>query len=56
MADSEHTTNYQMVKNYYDVGLWSIKRVYTVTELDNGLGITEAEYQEITGFEYPNME
>lgn len=40
---------YDMVKKYYDTGLWSIDRVYNVV----GKAITEEEYQQITGFVYP---
>lgn len=41
---------YDKIKYYYDNGLWSIDRVYNVV----GKAITEEEYFEITGFEYPN--
>jgi hypothetical protein len=40
---------FDLVKNYYDRGLWSIDRVWNVV----GKAITEAEYQQITGFVYP---
>ena len=46
----EHSPNYEKVKDYYDRGLWSIDRVYNAV----GKWITEAEYKEITGFDYPN--
>ena len=41
---------FDKIKYYYDNGLWSIDRVWNVV----GKVLTEAEYQEITGFEYPN--
>lgn len=41
---------FEMVKKYYDNGLWSIDRVWNVV----GKAITEDEYKEITGFDYPN--
>jgi hypothetical protein len=41
---------FDKIKYYYDNGLWSIERVWNVV----GKALTEAEYQEITGFEYPN--
>lgn len=42
---------YDKVKDYYDNGLWSIKRVWNVV----GKAITESEYQQITGYIYPAM-
>lgn len=44
--------NYEKVKSYYDRGLWFIDRVYNAV----GKWITEIEYQEITGYTYPNKE
>lgn len=44
------SAKYEMVKGYYDNGLWSIDRVWNVV----GKAITEEEYKEITGFDYPN--
>jgi hypothetical protein len=41
---------YDKIKHYYDTGLWDINRVWNVV----GKALTEAEYKEITGFEYPN--
>jgi hypothetical protein len=41
---------FDKIKYYYDNGLWSIDRVWNVVDK----ALTEAEYQEITGFEYPN--
>lgn len=51
-----YSTNYELVKNYYNDGngLWSIERVYNVVGKTNG--ITEDEYNEITGFIYPTKE
>ncbi len=40
---------YDKIKHYYDTGLWTIDRVCNVV----GKALTEAEYQEITGFVYP---
>jgi hypothetical protein len=45
------STNYEKIKSYYDSGAWSIDRVFNV--VGKTTGITEAEYQEITGFVYP---
>lgn len=42
---------FEKVKFYYERGLWDIQRVWNVV----GKVITEKEYQQITGFEYPNM-
>ena len=42
---------FEKVKFYYETGLWDIQRVWNVV----GEVITEEEYQQITGFEYPNM-
>lgn len=39
---------FQLVKDYYDKGLWDIEKVYNAV----GRWITEDEYQEITGKEY----
>lgn len=41
---------YEMVKKYYEKGLWDINRVYNVV----GRAITVDEYKEITGFIYPS--
>jgi hypothetical protein len=40
---------YDKIKNYYADGLWSIDRVWNVV----GKAITKEEYQQITGFVYP---
>ena len=42
---------FEKVKFYYERGLWDIQRVWNVV----GKVITEEEYQQITGFKYPNM-
>jgi hypothetical protein len=39
--------NFNMVNGYYDKGLWDIDRVRNV--VGKSTGITDAEYQEITG-------
>ncbi len=44
---------FDRIKQYYTEGLWSIQRVWNVVEKPNGL--TEDEYQQITGFSYPAM-
>jgi hypothetical protein len=44
---------FDKVKNYYDTGLWTLQRVWNVVGKTNGL--TEAEYQQITGLVYPAM-
>ncbi len=43
---------FEKVKYYYETGLWSLQRVWNVVGKE--LGITEAEYFEITGFVYPD--
>ncbi len=43
---------FEKVKYYYETGLWSLQRVWNVT--NKPLGITEAEYFEITGYVYPD--
>ncbi len=40
---------FDKIKHYYDVGLWSIDRVWNVV----GKALTEEEYKLITGFVYP---
>lgn len=42
---------FDKIKYYYDNRLWDIKRVFNVV----GKAITEAEYKEITGYDYPDM-
>ncbi len=46
--------NYTKIKNYYESGMWNIDRVWNV--VGKKLGITEGEYKEITGFDYPDKE
>ena len=43
---------HEKIKDYYDSGLWDITRVRNVV----GKAITEAEYGEITGLEYPEVD
>lgn len=47
---AEKSKNYQKVANYYLYKLWSVERVHNAV----GKWITEEEYQEITGYSYPN--
>jgi hypothetical protein len=44
----EHSKNFEKVKNYYDMGLWSKSKVYNAV----GRWITPEEYKEITGEDY----
>lgn len=46
---TEHSPNYNKVKNYYDKSLWSIDRVYNAVVKG---WITPEEYEEITGQPY----
>lgn len=46
--------NFAKVKKYYDNGYWNINMVFNV--VGKRTGITEEEYNEITGFDYPNKE
>lgn len=48
----EYSNNFEMIKDYYERKLWSLQRVWNV--VGKTTGITEIEYQEITGFIYPN--
>lgn len=41
---------YEKIKYYYDLGLWDINRVWNVVEKK---AITEEEYKDITGIDYP---
>ena len=43
---------FDKIKQYYEIGLWSIDRVWNVV----GKALNEEEYKEITGFDYPNKE
>ena len=45
-----HSKNFEKIKGFYDKGLWSIERVRAV--VGKALGITEAEFTEITGMPY----
>ena len=42
--------NFDRIKGYYDNGMWDIDRVWNV--VGKTTGITEPEYEEITGFKY----
>ena len=53
MAKVKHSKNFGKIKGYYKSGAWSIFRVWSV--VGKSLGITEEEYKEITGFDYPDM-
>lgn len=44
-----HSPKYNLVKNYYDKGLWDINRVHKAVEKG---WITAEEYEEITGQPY----
>ena len=46
----EHSKNFEKIKGYYDKGLWSEERVRAV--VNKPLGITKAEFKEITGHDY----
>ena len=50
----EHSKNFEKIKRYYDSGIWGISRVWAV--VDKATGITQSEYNEITGYEYPARE
>ena len=43
-----HSPKFELVKHYYDAGLWDKSRVYKAV----GKWITADEYQEITGEPY----
>ena len=45
--------NLDLIRKHYRSGRWDIQRVHQVVGLE--LGITEAEYQQITGYTYPAM-
>lgn len=47
--DNERSKNFELVKGYYDRGLWNIDRVWLAV----GRWITEEEYTIITSFVYP---
>ena len=46
---NEHSQKFEMVKGFYDSGLWSKKAVRNAVKKG---WITEAEYDEITGEVY----
>ena len=46
---SEHSERFELVKGYYDSGLWKKKAVKNAVKKG---WITEAEYEEITGEAY----
>lgn len=46
----EHSPKFELVKGYYDSGLWSKKAVRNAVVKGR---ITAAEYEEITGGVYP---
>lgn len=46
-----HSKNYLMVKRNYDKGLWTKEQVYALVGVPK-TGITEAEYEQITGEPY----
>lgn len=47
-----HSKNFKTIKTYYVRKLWSIEKIHACVPKQ----ITEEEYEEITGFEYPNVE
>lgn len=44
----EHSKNYEKVKKFYKMGIWSEKMVWNAV----GKWITPEEYKEITGADY----
>ena len=53
MAETTHSKNFEKIKKYYDTDKWSIQWVRNV--VGKRTGITKEEYNEITGFDYPNI-
>ena len=47
-----HSKHFELVKGYYDEGLWPLDWVWIAV----GKLITEDEYYEITGCKYPSKE
>ncbi len=43
---------FERIRRYYEEGLWNIHRVWNVVGREKGL--TEQEYEQITGFVYPD--
>lgn len=41
---------FEKIKYYYDYNAWDLNKVWNVV----GKAITEKQYQEITGFVFPN--
>lgn len=53
MATATHSANFEKVKYYYKVGMWSKAKVYNmVTNPKSKPWITKDEYKEITGEAY----
>ena len=48
----QRSEKYELVKGYYDRGLWNLDRVWMAV----GRWITAEEYKLITGFNYPDKE
>lgn len=51
---TEHSKNFIKFGDYYRQGLWDINKLWNV--VGRKYGITEDEYNEITGFTYPDKE
>lgn len=49
-----HSKNYEKFKGYFEQELWTLDMLWNV--VGRKFGITEDEYNEITGFVYPNKE
>ena len=45
----EHSEKFELVKGYYDAGIWSKKAVKNAVKKGK---ITKAEFEEITGVKY----
>ena len=60
MAETIHSKNYEKIKQFYLNGLngispsWNIEMLYVC--VNKTMGVTEEEYNEITGFIYPNKQ
>ena len=50
-----HSKNFFKYKKYYDTGVWDVNRLWNVVDKPT-VGITRAEYNEITGFVFPAKE
>lgn len=58
MAEITHSEAYEKAKEYYPK-LWSAKMLVALVKKADSQGnpkLTEDEYKEITGFDYPNVE